>query len=130
MPVASLPASVAKFVGARVDQVQGQLCYAVQYELEGKPITLVTASVAYGYQVPSYAQLKDGVRLVGGPRDGWLVCVMGDAGAPESRYKSLLDDVKLLPSPSTQPVTAVAGAPGTCNVSADGPSEQSPREIR
>lgn len=114
MPVAALESPDAKFIGARVDQVTGQLCYAVRYAVGGSEMTLVTAAVNRGYAIPSYNQLEDKVRLVGGDKDGWLVCLMGDATVAESTFKSLHQDVKLLSSPSTQPVTALSAAQASC----------------
>lgn len=106
MPVASLANTDARFISARVDQLNGQLCYAVKYAVKGAELTLVTASVGSGYAVPNYDQVEDGTRLVGGDREGWLVCLMGDSDLDRKLLAELLDGVKLLPSPSTQPVSS------------------------
>ncbi len=108
MPVAVLTASGATFRDARVDAVDGQMCYAVRYFIDGTPVTLVTSAVKDGYAVPAYNQVQEHVRLVGGDRGGYLVCVMGDSKIPGSTYKALLDGTKLLESPSTQPVSALS----------------------
>lgn len=110
MPVAVLESPDAKFINARVDRVAGQLCYALRYAVGGTEMTLVTAAVDRGYTIQSYNQVEQKIRLVGGDKDGWLVCLMGDKKVAESTYVSLHRSAALLTSPSTQPVTAVSTA--------------------
>lgn len=113
MPLGSLSAP-ARFVGARVDRVDGALCYAVSYLIDGKPFTLVTAAVDVSYQVAEYDEMVGGTRLVGGGKEGYLVCLMGDPSTPATTYKAMLDQVEMHPSPSTQPLSHAAASGEMC----------------
>ena len=115
MPLATLPASKAQFVNACVDALDGQICYCVRYLVDGKPFTLVTGAPRMYYEIPKYNQIEVDIRLVGGERDGYLVCLMGDAKIAEPTFQTLFADVKMLASPSTQPVGSVVVS-GPCAV--------------
>jgi hypothetical protein len=112
MPVAAIYDSNAKLLSASFEDLNGRICYAVRYLVDGKTFTLVTANARIYYEIPDYNQVEGSLRLVGGEREGYLVCLIGEKGVPEPRYQSLLASVKMLPSPSTQPVSSAASADG------------------
>jgi hypothetical protein len=115
MPVAALAEAGATLVGASVEELNGRLCYAVRYQIQGKTFTLVTANTGMYYEIPKYNEVQGALRLVGFEREGYLVCLIGDAGVPETTYQALLHGAKMLPSPSTQPVSSVSLG-GHCTV--------------
>jgi hypothetical protein len=117
MPIATLDDSKARLVNASVGELNGRLCYAVRYLVDGKAFTLITANAKIGYyEIPKYNQVESGLRLVGGERNGYLVCLIGESGVAEPTYQSLLDAVNFRPSTSTQPVSSIAGSDGCAMV--------------
>lgn len=109
MPVATLAAANATLVSATLEQLNGRYCYALRYLVDGKTFTVVTADVRLNYQIPKYNEIEGSLRLFGGEKQGFLVCVIGDKGVPEAQYQTLFNEVAMLPSPSTQPMTSLTG---------------------
>ncbi len=116
MPLATLSDAKAEFVTASVDELDGQICYSLRYTVDGKPFTLVTGAPRMYYEIPKYNQIEGNIRLIGGERSGYLVCLMGDSNVAEPIYQTMFAGVKMLSSPSTQPVGSVIVS-GTCTAS-------------